>query len=109
MAVWRIFARYSSSGGDLIEKSNRVLELVRVDTRRLRNNRDVVVYKRNRTCPDCSREIRIAEPEFAENACSHAWRYFHGFSQKCPCPLIGVMRFTRFGKLRLEQRVRLEK
>lgn len=108
MAIWRVFVRSSSTGSEIREKSNRILDLLRVDTKRLRDNRDVVIYKRNRICPDCSREISANKPEFLKDVCHHAWRYFHGFSQKCPCPLIGVMRFSRFSKLRLEQRVKLD-
>ncbi|CDR93953.1 hypothetical protein, conserved [Babesia bigemina] len=108
MALWRrICARYSSSS-EVLEKGRRALELLKVDAQRLRNNRDVVVYTRNRVCPDCKRKVCVEEPEFAENTCPAAWRHLHGFSQRCPCPLIGVMQFTRFGKLRLELRARLE-
>ncbi|ORM40841.1 uncharacterized protein BXIN_1786 [Babesia sp. Xinjiang] len=99
--------RYFSTS-EVVEKGLRALEILKVDPQRLRDNRDVVVYTRNRVCPDCKREVCIRTPEFAETICPAAWRYLHGFSQKCQCPLIGVMRFTRFGKLRVELRARLE-
>ncbi|KAK1443848.1 hypothetical protein BgAZ_207240 [Babesia gibsoni] len=108
MAPWRYMRRHFSNSSELVEKSHRLLQLLKVDGRRLRENRDVVVYTRDRTCPDCSRIISTKEPEFLHKACPQAWRYFHGFYQKCPCPLIGVMRIARFGDLRLEQRVKLE-
>ncbi|EDO06699.1 hypothetical protein BBOV_II007490 [Babesia bovis T2Bo] len=108
MAPWRFVQCRQFSSSDLEQKAQEVFKLIKIDPQTLRNNRDVVIYTRNRVCPDCGKTITAQKPEFAEYACPAAWRYHHGFSQKCPCPLIGFTRFVRFDALRLALRASLD-
>ncbi|UVC54604.1 hypothetical protein MACJ_003567 [Theileria orientalis] len=90
---------------ELSEKSEKILQKLSVDEAELLQNKDVVVYTRNRTCGKCNRTVKIATPEFVEDACADAWRYFHDFSYVPNCPLFGIMKFVKYAKLRTEQKV----
>ncbi|BAM39915.1 conserved hypothetical protein [Theileria orientalis strain Shintoku] len=90
---------------ELVEKSEKILQKLTVDEAELLQNKDVVVYTRNRTCGKCNRNVKVSTPEFVEDACADSWRYFHNFSYVPNCPLFGIMKFVKYGKLRTEQKV----
>ncbi|UKK02253.2 hypothetical protein MACK_001609 [Theileria orientalis] len=90
---------------ELVEKSEKILQKLSVDESELLQNKDVVVYTRNRTCAKCSRTVKISAPEFVEDACADSWRYFHNFSYVPNCPLFGIMKLVKYSKLRTEQKV----
>uniref|UniRef100_A0A3B0MP21 Uncharacterized protein n=1 Tax=Theileria annulata TaxID=5874 RepID=A0A3B0MP21_THEAN len=98
---------YKNQLEELIEKSNRLLEITNFTESELLENSDVVVYKRNRICPKCNKEVKISIPEQVENVCADAWRYFHKFSYAPNCPIYGIMKFVKYSKLRTEQKALL--
>lgn len=100
-------ATHKNQSEELTEKSNRLLEITNFTESELLQNSDVVVYKRNRVCPKCSKEVRISGPELVENVCADAWRYFHNFSYTPNCPIYGIMKFVKYSKLRTEQKALL--
>ncbi|PHJ16192.1 hypothetical protein CSUI_009994 [Cystoisospora suis] len=66
----------------------------------LKNQQQVVVWKNNKTCVVCKKEVQAGQVERLESACEKAWRFIVGYSRSChSCPVLPQMRVLRYGEL----------
>ncbi|KEP60946.1 UNVERIFIED_CONTAM: hypothetical protein HHA_266840 [Hammondia hammondi] len=104
----RHFNLNSWSGGDKV-KSLAAAEQWEPSPLTLKQHQQVVVWKKDRTCILCKKEVQGGSVEKVETACEKAWRFLSGYSRSAHvCPILPQMRIMRYGELPLRDRAKFD-
>ncbi|EPR57127.1 hypothetical protein TGDOM2_266840 [Toxoplasma gondii GAB2-2007-GAL-DOM2] len=104
----RHFNLNSWSGGDTV-KSLAAAEQWEPSPLTLKQHQQVVVWKKDRTCILCKKEVQGGNVEKVETACEKAWRFLSGYSRSAHvCPILPQMRILRYGELPLRDRAKFD-